>query len=218
MLLVAVAIFFTSACRQQMADQPRYDPLEKSDFFADGQASRPLVEGTVARGELREDTELYTGKVGDQPTTNFPFPITKEIVERGRDRFNIYCAVCHDRLGTGNGMVVQRGFRRPPSYYAERLRKEPVGHYFDVITNGFGAMSGYAPQVKVRDRWAIIAYIRALQLSQPTLKGEDNATPVLNTPATPSPTTTHSAEGTPAGAAATVGEHGSEKTESGGQR
>jgi mono/diheme cytochrome c family protein len=153
-------------CRQDMHDQPKYEPLERSDFFADGRASRPLVDGTVARGQLNADDAMYRGKVGEVPVTTFPMPITPAVLERGRQRFDIYCAPCHDRLGSGGGMVVQRGFRRPQTFHSERLRQAPPGYFFDVMTNGFGAMADYRAQVRVEDRWAIAAYIRALQLSQ----------------------------------------------------
>jgi mono/diheme cytochrome c family protein len=153
-----------------MDNQPKYRPLRPSTFFEDGQSERPLVFGTVARGYLRDDVELYMGKVpGSEPpadTTTFPFPITRAVLDRGQERFNIYCSVCHGRLGNGDGMVAQRGFRPPPSYHIDRLREAPVGHLFDVMTSGFGAMPSYADQIPPRDRWAIVAYIRALQLSQ----------------------------------------------------
>jgi len=155
-----------AGCRQDMHDQPRYEPFEKSDFFGDARASRPLVEGTVARGELRENAHLYTGKVDGQDAATFPVEVTAELLARGRERFDIFCSPCHDRTGRGNGMIVQRGFRRPISFHDPRLRAALPGHFFDVMTNGFGAMSSYASQVPVRDRWAIAAYIRALQLSQ----------------------------------------------------
>jgi hypothetical protein len=154
------------ACRQQMADQPRYDPLEASDFFADGSAARPLVEGTVPRGHLRDDAHLYRGESGGKPAETFPFPVTIEVLDRGEERYNVFCSPCHDRLGTGEGMIVRRGFTRPPSLHSQHLRDAPVGHLFRVITSGIGAMPDYAAQVPPRDRWAIIAYIRALQLSQ----------------------------------------------------
>jgi mono/diheme cytochrome c family protein len=157
---------FALGCQQQMANQPRYDPLEASDFFDDGRSARPLVEGTVARGQLRLDEQFYTGKINGQLATTFPFPVTAAVLDRGQERFNIYCTPCHDRLGTGLGMVVRRGYRQPPSYHTERLRQAPVGHFFDVITRGLGAMPDYAAQIPPRDRWAIVAYIRALQLSQ----------------------------------------------------
>ena len=161
-----IVLLLTAACRQDMHDQPRYKPLARSSFFEDGRASRPLVAGTIARGHLHEDTRLYTGKEGDDPITKFPLPITKALLDRGQQRFNIYCAPCHDRAGTGLGMVVRRGLRRPPSYHTDRLRAAPVGYFFDVITNGFGAMPDYATQVQPQDRWAIVAYIRVLQRSQ----------------------------------------------------
>lgn len=159
----ALALF---ACRQQMADQPRYKPLAQSTFFGDERASRPLVEGTVARGHLREDEHLFTGKVGGKPAEAFPFPVTRDVLERGQERYNIFCAPCHDRVGTGQGMVVRRGFRAPPSFHAERLRAAPAGYFFEVMTNGFGTMPSYGAEVPARDRWAIVAYIRALQVSQ----------------------------------------------------
>ena len=155
------------ACRQDMHDQPKYIPLRPSSFFADGRSARPLVPGTVARGHLDDDTLLYTGKGPDgKPSNDFPFPVTKEVIERGQNRFNVYCTPCHGRLGNGDGMIVRRGFRKPPSYHIDRLRQVPNGYIFDVITNGFGAMQDYSAQVQPQDRWAIVAYIRALQLSQ----------------------------------------------------
>jgi len=149
-----------------MHDQPRYEALEASTFFEDGRSARPEVPGTVARGLLKEDKHFYTGKSGNAYVDTFPFPITREVLERGRERFEIFCAVCHGRAGNGEGMIVRRGFRQPPSYHSDRLRKVPVGHIFDVITNGFGAMPDHSSQIPARDRWAIIAYIRALQLSR----------------------------------------------------
>ncbi len=163
---LAACALFTAGCRQQMSEQPKYTPLAASDFFADGMSARPLVEGTVARGGLRLDERYYEGKAGAQPVAEFPLLVTRELVERGRERFNIFCTPCHGALGNGDGIVVRRGFRPPPSYHIDRLRTAPVGHYFDVVTNGFGAMASYASRIPVRDRWAIIAYLRALQLSQ----------------------------------------------------
>jgi len=166
-LVLCFLIFvFVTGCRQKMGDQPRYDPLEPSNFFEDGQSARPLVPGTVPRGYLREDTRFYMGKSGQSIARAFPFPVTSDVLNRGQERFNIYCSPCHDRVGTGDGMIVRRGYTRPPSFHIDRLRNAPVGHFFDVITNGFGAMPAYATLVPPYDRWAIIAYIRALQLSQ----------------------------------------------------
>jgi len=162
---VAVALA-VAGCRQDMHDAPRYEPLEANTFFANGSASRMLVANTVPRGLLREDTHLNEGKVDGQLATTFPMPVTAEVMARGQERFNVFCSPCHGRTGSGNGMVVQRGFRAPPSYHEDRLRNAPVGYFFDVMTNGFGAMQDYASQVPVADRWAIAAYIRALQLSQ----------------------------------------------------
>jgi mono/diheme cytochrome c family protein len=167
--LTAIAfVAVCSGCRLDMHTQPRYNPYDASDFFADGQSARLPVPGTFPRGELTLGPEelLYTGKVNGQPSEVFPFPVTKELVERGRERFDVFCSPCHGFAGDGDGMIVQRGFRRPPSFHEERLRTSPVGHYFDVITNGFGAMYPYGYRVPARDRWAIIAYVRALQLSR----------------------------------------------------
>jgi len=159
-------LVFAAACRQDMHDQPKYIPLRESTFFADTRSARPVVAGTVARGQLREDSLRYTGKLDGVDATVFPFAIDEKTLRRGRERFDIYCAPCHAKTGEGDGMVVRRGYRRPPSYHTDRLRTAPVGHFFDVITNGFGAMPDLAAQVKVDDRWAIAAYIRVLQLSE----------------------------------------------------
>ena len=230
--LLSVVCLAAAGCRQDMQDQPRYEVYESSKFFADGQASRPYVEGTVARGHLKDDKFFYQGKNGAGPqqgaagaggqalnaggaqqgvlqttmpnaqggaaaqpggdvnvrgnaggkvgqgggeiqsqagkdaVTEFPFPVTKEVLDRGQERYQIYCSMCHGLTGYGDGMIVRRGYRRPPSYHDDRLRGEPVGHFFDVITNGWGAMPDYAAQIPPEDRWAIIAYLRALQLSQ----------------------------------------------------
>ena len=155
-----------TGCRLDMHIQPKYKGNEPSRFFSDGRSERPVVPGTVARGELRTDELLYTGKINGTVANVFPFPITQKDLERGQQRFNIYCAPCHDYTGSGNGMVVQRGFPPPPSYHIDRLVKAPVGHFFDVMTNGYGTMYSYAARVSPRDRWRIAAYIRALQLSQ----------------------------------------------------
>jgi hypothetical protein len=164
---IVLALASTTACRQDMHDQPKYIPLRPSSFFADGRSARPQIEGTVSRGHLNEDTALLTGKGADgKPLDTFPFPVTKQVIERGRERFNAFCTPCHDRTGNGDGMIVRRGFRHPPSYHQDRLRQVPNGYIFDVITSGFGAMPDYAAQIQPRDRWAIVAYIRALQLSQ----------------------------------------------------
>ena len=205
---LSLIAIFGAACRQDMHDQPKYRPLHESALFKDDRSARPLVDGTVARGFLRQDTEYYTGKLGDeqpvstgQPTsqasgstngvaqsgtsvsqmamssaasnmpnyagytTTFPFPIDRAALDRGQERFNIYCSVCHGRLGEGDGMIVRRGYQQPPSYHEDRLRQAPVGYFFDVISNGFGAMPDYAAQISVDDRWKIVAYIRTLQLS-----------------------------------------------------
>jgi mono/diheme cytochrome c family protein len=162
-LLATLAL---AGCRQDMHDQPRFKPLARSDFYPDMRSARPPVEGTVARGQWHEDSYFYTGKMGNQPGDAIPFPVTQEVLARGQERFNIFCAPCHSRSGDGKGMIVQRGFQPPPSYHTDRLRKAPLGYFYIVITNGFGAMPEYASQVLPRDRWDIVAYIRALQLSQ----------------------------------------------------
>jgi cytochrome c553 len=166
LMLAAGSLLMLSACRQDMHDQPRFKPLAKNDFFADMRSERPPVEDTVARGQLHDDTYFYTGKIGANPGDYMPFQVTEKDMERGRQRFNIYCAPCHSRTGDGNGMIVQRGFKQPPSYHVERLRKAPLGYFFDVMTSGFGSMPDYASQIPADDRWRIVAYIRALQLSQ----------------------------------------------------
>ena len=149
-----------------MQDQPKFIPLRSSNFFADGRSARPIPEGTVARGELRADKVFFTGRQGNQFIDHVPFPVTRQVLERGEERFNIYCTPCHGRVGNGLGMIVRRGFKRPPSYHTDRLRLMPIGYFYDVITNGYGAMQDYAAQVEPRDRWAIAAYIRVLQFSQ----------------------------------------------------
>jgi cytochrome c len=166
LLLVAAALLGSAACRQDMHDQPKFKGFRPTSLFADGRSVRPLVPGTVARGHLRDDALLYTGKVGSDFANEFPFPVTRAVLDRGQERYNIYCSPCHDRVGTGNGMIVQRGYKQPPSFHQDRLRQQAPGYFFHVISNGFGVMPDYAAQIPVRDRWAIVAYIRALQLSQ----------------------------------------------------
>lgn len=146
--------------------QPKYLPYEPTAFFNDGRSERQPVPGTVARGQLRLDELLYTGKENGAISNRFPFPMTREDLERGQQRYNIYCTPCHDYTGGGNGIVVQRGFSPPPSFHSDRLRDAPAGHFFDVITNGYGSMYSYASRVEPEDRWRIAAYIRALQLSR----------------------------------------------------
>jgi hypothetical protein len=154
-----------AGCRLDMHEQPKYLPYEPTTFFDDGRSERPVVEGTVARGHLRLDELLYTGKINGVVADKFPFPITREDLERGRQRYNIYCTPCHDYTGSGRGIVVQRGFPPPPSYHIDRLRQAPAGHFFDVMTNGYGSMYSYAARIEPEDRWRIAAYIRVLQLS-----------------------------------------------------
>lgn len=207
-LLLTAYCLLSSACgvRFDMQDQPRYKAYKHSDFFSDGRGSRDLPEGTVARGLLKENKALHTGKIDNpnlnvqvETTTNaagntivtsfpnaideFPIPVTKELVDRGQERFNIYCIVCHGPVGSGDGMIVRRGFGAPPTYHDDRLRNAPVGHFFDVITNGWGKMNGYGAQISAADRWAIVSYIRTLQVSQnpdEMLKMNANTAPKTN--------------------------------------
>jgi mono/diheme cytochrome c family protein len=166
-----------------MHNQPKYRPLRPSVFFADRSSSRPLVEGTVARGALHDDDAFFTGKTNGQPVTEMPFTITEADLDRGQERYNIYCSPCHDQTGSGRGMVVQRGYRQPPSYHIERLKQAAPGYFFDVMTNGFGAMPDYKAQIAPRDRWRIVAYIKALQLSQPTVGEAAPGAPGASAPA-----------------------------------
>jgi mono/diheme cytochrome c family protein len=163
---LAAALVALAGCRADMYEQPKYNPMEPSSFFDDGTSARPRVAGTVARGELRIDDHFYQGKVNGLDADTFPIHVTQAVIERGQERYRIYCVPCHGELGDGNGMIVQRGFPKPPSYHEEPLRSQPVGHYFDVISRGHGVMYSYAARVAPDDRWAIVAYIRALQLSQ----------------------------------------------------
>jgi mono/diheme cytochrome c family protein len=166
LLAVALVVSAGAACRQDMHDQPKYRPFRESSFFADKRSARPLVEGTVARDALREDDVFFTGKRGKDFVTQLPVAVTPALLARGRQEFEIFCSPCHGRTGRGDGMVVRRGFKAPPSYHSDRLRAMPVGYFYDVITNGFGAMSDYSAQVVPADRWAIAAYVRTLQYSQ----------------------------------------------------
>ena len=163
---VLLAGVLVAGCTQKMVQQPSYRPFQPSDQFADGTSARPLPADSVARGHLRDDTLLFTGSIDGQPADQFPFPVTREVLDRGRQRFDVYCLPCHGYLGDGDGIVVQRGFSPPPSFHMDRLRQAPVGHFFDVMSNGTGSMPSYAAQLTAPDRWAIAAYIRALQLSQ----------------------------------------------------
>ena len=165
-LQILLPLLLLCGCRQDMHDGAYVEPLEGTPFFADGRGMRPQVEGTLARGQLRQDDHLYRGTVDGEPATEFPFDITAAVLERGRERYEINCSPCHGSAGDGRGMVTKRGFTQPPSYHVDRLREAPVGYYFDVITNGFGAMYDLSDRVTAEDRWAIVAYVRALQLSQ----------------------------------------------------
>ncbi len=172
-VLLLLTIALSSACRLDMHVQPKQNPFSRSDFFPDQRSERPLVEGTVARSQLYEDTYPYTGRIGGNFGDYMPFPLTKEVMERGRERYNIYCSPCHSLLGDGKGFVPSRGFSRmPPSYHTPRLEKAPLGYLFDVITNGYGIMPDYRSQIAAEDRWKIVAYVRALQLSQNATKAD----------------------------------------------
>lgn len=165
-LVACLAAPLFAGCRQDMHDQPRLKPFAKSAFFADHRGMRPLVPNTVARGRLYEDTHMNLGKVDGKDAETFPMPITKEILARGRERFGVYCINCHGMLGDGDGMIVSRGLKRPPSYHIDRLRQAPPGYIFGVISNGFGVMYDLSDRIRPEDRWAITAYVRALQQSQ----------------------------------------------------
>jgi hypothetical protein len=157
---------FALGCRQDMQDQPKFFPQRGTDFYADGRSVRPQVENTVARGQLHENGYFYTGFVGAKEGDGMPFPVTLEVLERGQERYNVYCTPCHSRVGNGVGMIVQRGYAPAGNYHTARLETAPLGHFFNVITNGYGAMPDYAAQLTPADRWAVTAYIKALQLSQ----------------------------------------------------
>jgi mono/diheme cytochrome c family protein len=173
-LVVAVAAgaLWAGGCRNNMHSQNKAKTYRASPLFADGTSARPLPAHTVARGDLREDEATYTGLKGNVPVNTLPFPLTREVLLRGRQRFEIFCSPCHDRTGSGRGMIVERGYKQPPSYYEERLRNAPLGYFFSVMTLGYGVMPSYALQVSVADRWAIAAYIRVLQYSQSAPLGE----------------------------------------------
>jgi hypothetical protein len=175
-LLIALALAAAvGGCRQDMHDQPKDRPLRPSAFFPDGRSARPPVADTVARGALPDDPSRASGKKEGRYLSAVPLPLTPTLLQRGRERFDIYCSPCHDRVGTGNGMIVQRGFKRPPSFHDDRVRSLPDGYLYEVASQGFGVMSGYAAQVPVDDRWAIVAYIRALELSQNARAGDLSA-------------------------------------------
>lgn len=165
--LLVLGLALAGCSRLDMQDQPKYRPQRPSEFFADGRSERQPVDGTIARGALNEDTAFYEGKdAAGKDVEEFPIAVDKAVIVRGEQRFDVYCAPCHGRIGNGLGMIVRRGFKQPPSYHIDRLRTAPVGHYYDVISNGYGAMLNYAAQLQPRDRWAVIAYIRALQYSE----------------------------------------------------
>jgi mono/diheme cytochrome c family protein len=212
LLLILGVCFVGAGCRRDMQDQPKMKPYRSTTFFADGLSGRQPIEGTVARGFLRTDTEYFTGKKSGRATPSaspqpgaentfpddvdtFPFPVTEDTVRRGRERYDIFCSVCHGLTGNGDGMIVRRGFRRAASFNDDRLRQAPVGHFFDAITNGWGAMPSYAAQIPVQDRWAIIAYVRALQLSQQNPQAAASPSPVPGSSPAPSPSPSPAAGG-----------------------
>lgn len=178
-----------AGCRLDMHVQPKIKTYRESDFWGDKRGSRPLVEGTVPRGELRADSYYYTGMLNGKEGNEMPFPVTEEVLKRGQERYNIYCTPCHSYTGDGNGMIVQRGYRRPPSYLDPKVLNAGIGHYYDVMSNGFGAMPDYAAQVTPHDRWAIAAYIRVLQYSQHApasmIAGKTLNSPTLDITSTP---------------------------------
>jgi mono/diheme cytochrome c family protein len=169
-LALALVALAAAGCRMDMHDQPKVQPYEKSSFFPDGRGARPLPAGTIARGRLEADTWFYEGKTATgEMVALFPAPVTRADIARGRERYDVYCSPCHDRTGGGEGMIVQRGYVKPTSFHDERLRAAPPGHFFNAATNGFGVMPSYAKQIPTADRWAIVAYVKALQLSQNAL-------------------------------------------------
>jgi len=208
LLLMLLLVLLAAGCRRDMQDQPKMKPYRGTSFFGDGTSMRQPIDGTIPRGQLKTDTEYYTGKKAKSPGATpavrpqaafeqansfpddidtFPFSVTKEVVDRGHERYDIFCSACHGLTGNGDGMIVRRGFRRAASFNDDRLRQAPVGHFFDAITNGWGAMPAYASQIPVQDRWAIITYIRALQLSQQNAAA--SASPQPTSPAaSPTPT------------------------------
>ena len=165
-LFLPALLLISGGCHRDMRDQPRYEVLEASALFPNGQASRPVPQGTVPRGHLQADEAFETGREGADFVATIPLKLDRALLDRGQERFNIYCSPCHGRTADGDGLIVRRGFRRPPSMHLDRLRQAPAGHFFDVMTRGFGAMPAYGHPIAPRDRWSIVAYIRALQLSQ----------------------------------------------------
>ena len=159
-------MIFSLGCRQDMHNQPKFVPQRGTDFYADGRSVRPQVENTVARGQLHEDNYFYTGLVNGKVGDAMPFPVTLAVMQRGQERYNIYCTPCHSRVGNGVGMIVQRGYHPAGNFHTARLQAAPLGHFFDVISNGYGSMPDYSAQLTVEDRWAVVAYVKALQLSQ----------------------------------------------------
>ncbi len=170
--LLAATLLASAGCRQDMHNQPKFYPQRGTTFFADGRSVRPQVENTVARGQLHENAYFYTGMNGDQEGTTMPFPVTMDVLERGQERYNIYCTPCHSRVGNGAGMIVQRGYSKAGNFHTARLQAAPLGHFFSVMTNGYGSMPDYAAQLTPADRWAVVAYIKALQLSQNAQAGD----------------------------------------------
>ncbi len=194
LLLVAAGsgLALLTGCRQDMHDQPKYKPYAQSSFWPDQRSARPAIDGAVARGKLKTDTRLWKGRAADGTfITEIPMPVTKALLERGQQRFNIYCTPCHGRTGEGEGMIVQRGFKHPPTYHSDRLRQQPPGYIFDVISNGFGSMVSYASRIPMEDRWAITAYVKVLQFSQNATtadvpeadRGRIEAQPAVHAPA-----------------------------------
>lgn len=168
LVAVTLLIVAVSGCRRDMQDQPRYKPLRASRFFADSRSARPIPAGTVARDELNDLDVMHTGLANGVFTTQFPMPVTRQLMVRGQQRYNIYCTPCHGFLGDGNGMIAKRGFKWPADLHTDRLRNAPPGYLFQVVSNGYGAMPAYKSQIEPHDRWAILAYVRALQLSRNT--------------------------------------------------
>lgn len=203
-----------AGCRQDMHDQPKFIPQRGTDFYSDGRSVRPQVENTVARGQLHQDTYFYTGLQDGKEGDGMPFAVTPAVLERGQERYNIYCTPCHSRVGNGVGMIVQRGYSKAGNYHTARLEAAPLGHFFNVMTNGWGAMGDYSAQVPVADRWRIAAYIRALQLSETATSGDVPAgTPVASRASQPAAGEMNMAEGASEPAAEPPAEPKAEPTE-----
>lgn len=174
------SVLMLAGCRQDMHNQPKFFPQRGTTFYVDGRSARPQVANTVAREQLHEDSYFYTGMVAGKEGDGLPMTLTPELMARGQERYNVYCTACHSRVGNGAGMIVQRGYKPAGNFHTDRLRNAPLGHFFAVMTNGYGAMPDYSAQLTPADRWAVAAYIRALQLSQDAKSADAGSAPVAD--------------------------------------